>query len=146
MENSNRPPKSIANVTIAGRIGKLPQRHTFSSGSSVLQFSVAVTRGIKNKVTNVWDNKTSWFECKAWKDVADQIEVAAKPGTWIELEGSLEMIKFTDRAGNEREKLEVTVWQINKLVDLPKYVKPANDIYETTYKANNPEEDEDTIF
>ena len=146
MEQNYERPKQSAMFKIAGCIGKKPQRHTFSSGSSVLQFSVAVNKGTKDKVTGVWDNKTSWFDCKAWKEVADQIETEATNGTYVDLEGTMELVQFTDKQGNTRQKLELTVWTVNQIANLPKRPKPANDIYESTYVANNPQSDQDVIF
>lgn len=58
----------------------------------------------------------------------------------------MELVQYTDKAGNSRQKLELTVWTVNQIANLPKRPKPTSDIYETTYVANNPEVIEDAIF
>ena len=146
MEQNYERPKHSATFRVMGNIGRKPERHTFQSGSSVLQFSVAVNKGIKDKTTGLWDNKTSWYECKAWKDVAEQIEAQANQGSYVDLEGSMELVQFTDRQGNARMKTELTVWKINKIAEPQRRPKPAGDVYEATYSANNANSDDDELF
>ncbi len=84
-------------VVIVGRLGQDPEIKYFESGAVKATISVAVDRGFKeNKVTD-------WFRVEAWARLAEIVGEYMKKGTLVSITGTLEVQRWTDQSGNERE-------------------------------------------
>ncbi|MEB3206077.1 MAG: single-stranded DNA-binding protein [Vampirovibrionales bacterium] len=84
-------------VVIVGRLGQDPEIKYFESGAVKATISVAVDRGFKeNKVTD-------WFRVEAWARLAEIVGEYMKKGTLVSITGTMEVQRWTDQSGNERE-------------------------------------------
>ncbi|MEB3245070.1 MAG: single-stranded DNA-binding protein [Vampirovibrionales bacterium] len=84
-------------VVIIGRLGQDPEVKYFESGSVKATLSVAVDRGFKENKT------TDWFRVEAWGKLAEIAGEYMKKGTLVSINGSLEVQRWNDQSGNERE-------------------------------------------
>lgn len=88
------------NITICGNITRDPEMRTTSTGKAMVVFGVADNR---NK------DKTIFFECTAFDDVAQRIMRFFKKGKPIFLSGPLDAREYTSRDGQPKTALQVTV-------------------------------------
>ena len=56
---------SIEEIEIEGFVGQNP-KYASEKYPDMLSFSVGVSQGIKNKQTNEWESKTSWYDVVSW--------------------------------------------------------------------------------
>ena len=88
------------NITICGNITRDPEMRTTSTGKPMVGFGVADNR---NK------EKTIFFDCTAFDDVAQRIMRFFKKGKPIFLSGTLDTREYTSRDGQQKTALQVTV-------------------------------------
>lgn len=68
---------------------------------------------------------TAFVDCKAWKPQAAFIAQYCKKGAKIALVGELTLDRWTDEQGNNRQKLRVTVKQV-QILDKPPDTAPGH--------------------
>ena len=93
-------------TTIVGNITRLDLRYS-ASGTAVASFGIASNR--RYRKDDEWQETTSFFDCVAFNDLADNIAATLDKGSRAIVTGRLDQSTYTDRDGNERNKLEVTV-------------------------------------
>lgn len=104
---------STNSVNISGRLGKDSELRSTQSGSSVLNFSVAVSDGRKNPQSGKWEETTHWIDCVAFGKRAESLSRILKRGTYVEVTGKLSQSKWKDKNGNNRSKVEVVANDVN---------------------------------
>jgi single-strand DNA-binding protein len=85
-------------VVIIGRTTKDIELKQTSTGTSVVEFSVAVRRNFKNANG---ENESDFFNCVAYSKLAETIGRYVKKGDMIGLEGRLQTRNYTNREGNK---------------------------------------------
>ena len=93
------------NVNLIGRMTRDIELKTTQSGISVCNFSIAVDRPGTNKDNRIAD----YFECTAWRGVAENIAKYFHKGDPIGIHGTLQTDDYTDKDGNKRKKIEISV-------------------------------------
>ncbi len=88
----------INSVVIVGRVGQDPEMKYFESGKVKTTLSVAVNRWTKE------GDKTDWFNIELWDKNAEVAGEYVKKGRLIAIEGRLDVSKWTDNEGNQRER------------------------------------------
>ena len=88
----------INSVVLVGRLGQDPEIKYFESGSVKAKFSIAVDRTFskENKVTD-------WFSIEVWGRQAEFVGEWVKKGSLVSVTGQLEVNRYTDQAGNQKE-------------------------------------------
>lgn len=88
----------VNSVVIVGRLGQDPEIKYFESGSCKAKFSMAVDRNLSR------DNKiTDWFNIEVWGKQAEFVSEWVKKGAMVAVQGTVEMNRWTDQQGVERE-------------------------------------------
>ena len=87
-------------VVVVGRAGQDAEIKYFESGKIRTTFSLAVNR---------WDSKTSsevtdWFNIEVWDKQAEFAGEYIKKGRQVVVDGRISISKWTDQAGEERER------------------------------------------
>lgn len=82
-------------VHILGRLTADPELRKSQSGISCCRFTVAVTRGYKNKQSGEYE--ADFISCIAWKEKAEFISRYWSKGKLIALEGELRTGNYKDR-------------------------------------------------
>lgn len=95
-------------VILMGRITHDLEMRSTPSGTSVLQFSLAVER---NFVKQGEERQTDFINCVAWKQTAEMIAKWFGKGRLIAIEGRLQSRSYEDKQGNKRTAIEVIVDQ-----------------------------------
>lgn len=93
-------------VILLGRITRDLELKTTPSGVSVLSFSVAVDRKYQAKGE---ERKADFFNCVAWRDLAEHIARHWIKGKPILVEGELQNRDYADKNGVKRIITEVIV-------------------------------------
>jgi single-strand DNA-binding protein len=96
--------KVSSTVTIIGNLTAKPEKKSIKSGSSLLNFSVAVNRRWRNK-QDQWEEETSFFDCTAWSELADNIEASLDKGTRVIVTGRLEQQTWEGKDGKNASKV-----------------------------------------
>lgn len=95
---------------IIGNLTRDPELQFSAAGKPWVRFSVAV-----NRVTNRDGNRneaTTFMNCKAFGDMAENIAASLKSGTRIMAYGRLEEEKWTDKDGQERRSFSFIIDEI----------------------------------
>lgn len=103
MQDTEKTHGSLNSVVIVGRAGQDPEIKYFESGSVKASFSLAVNRFGGSKE----NRETDWFNIEVWGRTAEVVGEYLKKGREAAISGRLNVRKWTDDAGNEREYLSV---------------------------------------
>lgn len=92
-------------ITIHGRLTKDPELRKTQSDVSVCNFTVAVDRRYQSKE----EKQTDFFDCVAWRGLADTIHQHFSKGKEIILSGEMQSRKWVDNDGKNRISWEIQV-------------------------------------
>jgi single-strand DNA-binding protein len=95
-----------------GRNVKEIETKQTQSGTSVVEFSIAVKRSFKSASG---EYESDFFNCVAYKNVADLIGKYVKKGDMIGIEGRLQTRNYTNREGKKVYVTEIIVENIEFL-------------------------------
>ena len=87
-------------VTLIGRMSE-PKLNYTKSGTAILTFGLAVNKKVKE------EEKTSWFDIKAWGELGENIVAKCGKGSRVIVTGYMEQEVFDDKDGNKRTKIVV---------------------------------------
>jgi single-strand DNA-binding protein len=97
-------------VQITGNLTRDPELRYLADGSAVVSLRLAFSR--RYQVRGEWQEKTSYIDVSAWRELAEHVAASATKGTRVTVTGHLEQREFTDKTGNERSVLEVTAAEV----------------------------------
>ena len=110
---------NLNKAQLSGRITRdIELKHT-PKGMAVVSFSIAMDEGYKDQ-SGQWQKKTTFIDCVAFDKVAEQVNIQARKGMSVIVEGKLTIKKYTDKSEVERTVLEIHVFSFNALEWLPK--------------------------
>lgn len=92
-------------VILGGRLTRDPELRYIQSGTAVVELGIAINRKWGEK------EETCFVDCTAWGKTGETIAKFLKKGDPIHLEGRLTFDSWTDKQGQKRSKLKVTVDQ-----------------------------------
>ena len=131
------------NITlIVGNLTKEPDLKYLASGTPILQLSIAHNRNWKDKKTNEWKQKASYFDVKMFQ-YAEDVASKLKKGDKVFVEATLDQESWTNKDGQNRSKLVLNARRIDVIPRLEKTE------YSLTGNANNPQpkpDETDTPF
>ena len=94
-------------VVLIGRLCNNPEiRYVGEKNSAITSFLIAVNRNFKNPEGNY---DADFIECNLWGRRAEVFCQYMSKGSLVGISGSLRLDKFTDKSGNDIEKLKVHV-------------------------------------
>lgn len=99
---------SINCAIISGNLTRDPELKTTASGTSILNFSVAVNDRILNG--DKWEDKPNYIECVMFGKRAEGVARYLAKGSKVVCQGKLRWSQWQDReSGKNRSKVEVIV-------------------------------------
>ena len=98
-------------ATVIGRAGQDAEIRYFESGKAKATFSLAVNRWDSKSKENV----TDWFNIEVWDKQAQFAGDYVKKGREVAVDGRISISKWTDQAGDERERFLVVANDIRLL-------------------------------
>jgi len=113
----------INTVILVGRAGRDAELRNTTSGTPVVNFSIATTEARKNKQTNEYEEETDWHNITAWQntDYAKTI----KKGDLVYIQGKAKTRKYQDSNGNDKISPEVVISFGGKIQVLQRKDSPA---------------------
>lgn len=93
-------------VILVGRMTADPDVKQVREDTSVVRFSVAVSRPFEN---SNGERTADFINCVAWRAQADFVGRYFRKGSWIGVEGRLQNRKYDDQNGQTRSITEVVV-------------------------------------
>ncbi|MGU9648495.1 single-stranded DNA-binding protein [Salmonella enterica] len=101
--------RGLNKVCLIGFVGQDPEiRHT-ADKQPVAVFSVATGDSWKDKQTGETKERTQWHRIVVYNKLAEIAAAHLKKGTQVYLEGRLQVRKWIDSIGAERQSTEVVV-------------------------------------
>lgn len=93
-------------VNLIGNLTRDPELTETASGTAVCRFSIAVGRNYSN---GNGERETDFFNCTAWRTLAESIARYCKKGNKVALSGSIQMRTYEDNQGVKRTAVDVVV-------------------------------------
>ena len=100
---------SINKVLITGNLTRDPEPRTTTSGSTVLNFGVAVNDRRRNQQTGEWEDVPNFIDCVVFGSRAEALQRFLSKGTKVAIEGKLRYRSWEAQDGSKRSKIEVVV-------------------------------------
>lgn len=122
---------SINTVTISGNLTRDPEVRTTASGSTILNFSVAVNDRVKEG--SEWVDRPNYVDVAVFGAYAQSLGSRLTKGMKVCVEGKLRWSQWTANDGTKRSKLEVIADQVETMPkpEAPVYTAPTVEaIYE----------------
>lgn len=91
---------------LMGRLTAAPELRSTQSGTSVLQFTLAVDRDYQKQGE---ERQADFIYCVAWRQTAEFISRYFGKGAMIAVEGSIQTRNYEDKQGNKRTATELIV-------------------------------------
>lgn len=96
-------------VTLAGRLTRDPELRYGKSGKPVATFAVVTSRRVRNAQTGEWsDADTTFWDCVAFGQLADNIAESAEKGTAVIVTGNAAQEEWEGKDGTKRRSMKVT--------------------------------------
>lgn len=99
-------------VILIGNLTRDPELNETASGVSVCRFSIAVNRAYTN---GEGERQTDFFNCTAWRGVAENVAKYCKKGNKIAVTGSVQMRTWEDNDGNKHQGVDVIAQDVEFL-------------------------------
>jgi len=105
---------SFAKVTIVGNLGQDPEVRYTPSGTMNVQFTMAADGRRRGGEGSDQEANTTWFRVTAWDKQAERLVTLIErgyiaKGRQLYVDGQLETRQYTDRNGQPRTSLDVTL-------------------------------------
>ena len=94
-------------VTLVGNVTRDPELRYTPSGQTVATFGLAVNRRWQNRQTQEWEEQVSFFDVKAWGNLAENVAASTDRGDRVTVTGRLEQRTWETDAGEKRSKVEI---------------------------------------
>ena len=99
-------------VTIVGNVTRAPEIRYTAGGQANANFGVAVNRRWMNRQTNDWEERTSFFNVVAWREMAENIAESIGKGTRVVVTGRLEQRSWETENGEKRSVVEIVADEV----------------------------------
>lgn len=100
-------------VTLTGRLTADPELRFSASGSPVARFSVVTSRRFKNDKTGEWEDRdTSFWDCVAFGQLAENVAESLTRGTAVIVTGRAAQRTWETKEGEKRRSIEVTADEV----------------------------------
>ena len=91
-------------VFLIGNLTRDPELTTPPSGVSVCHFAIAVNRTYSS---GDGERQTDFFNCTAWRVLAERIAQYAKKGKKVAVSGSIQLRNYEDNQGVKRTAVDI---------------------------------------
>jgi single-strand DNA-binding protein len=102
----------INRVVLVGRLTRDPELRTTTTGKSVCDFSIAVSKRIKPQDGSA---DADFFRVNCWEKTADYVSSYLTKGRLVAVDGRLQSRKYTANDGTNREVIEVVAESVQGL-------------------------------
>jgi single-strand DNA-binding protein len=100
-------------VTIVGNLTDDPELKYTPNGAAVANFSVAVSRRVRNEATGQWeDADTSFLRVNVWRSLAENAAESLTRGTRVIVTGRIRQRSWETPEGDRRSVVEIEADEI----------------------------------
>ena len=99
-------------VFLIGNLTRDPELRETASGVAVCNFSIAVGR---NYTQGDGERQTDFFNCVAWRGIAENIHQYCKKGNKVAVTGSIQLRNYEDNQGIKRTAVDIITQDIEFL-------------------------------
>lgn len=101
-------------TALVGRIVKDPELRFSAAGAAIVSFTIVTSRRVKDQASGDWsDADTTYWDCKAFKQSAENIAESLVKGTAVIAQGRVVQESWEDRqTGAKRSKMVMLVDEI----------------------------------
>ena len=99
-------------VFLIGNLTRDPELTETASGVPVCHFSIAVNRGY---ATQDGERQTDFFNCTAWRAMAETIARYTKKGKKVAVSGSIQLRNYEDNQGVKRTAVDIIAQDVEFL-------------------------------
>jgi single-strand DNA-binding protein len=99
-------------VTIVGNVTRDPEIRYTPGGQANANFGVAVNRRWMNRQTNEWEERVSFFNVVAWREMAENVAESIGKGTRVVVTGRLEQRSWETENGEKRSVVEIVADEV----------------------------------
>jgi len=103
---------STTATTIVGNLTRDPEIRYTREGQATTTLGVAVNRRWQNRVTNDWEESTSFFDVVTWRDLAENVALSLTKGMRVVVSGRLEQRSWETEEGDRRFKVEIVADEV----------------------------------
>lgn len=96
---------SLNKIMLIGNLGRDAETRFTTNNLSITNFSIATTRGYKDKDGN-WQNETTWHNVTGF-NLSDYYKDNLKKGKKFYIEGRISKRDYNDKDGNKRTSTDV---------------------------------------
>jgi len=107
--------RGVNKAIIVGTLGQDPDVKYTTSGSAVVNISVATNESWKDKTTGQNVEKTEWHRIVIFGKLADIASQYLKKGSQAYFEGKIQTRKWKDQTGNDRYSTEIVANEMQML-------------------------------
>lgn len=119
-------------VNLIGNLTKDPELTETSGNVKICRFAIAVNRNYKG---SDGERKTDYFNCVAWRGLAETVAKYTKKGNKIRVTGSIETRTYEDSQGVKRTGVDIVAQDVEFLTAkstaeddaASKHLQPVND-------------------
>ncbi|EDW2262085.1 single-stranded DNA-binding protein [Salmonella enterica] len=129
--------RGLNKVCLIGFVGQDPEIRYTADKQPVAVFSVATGDSWKDKETGETKERTQWHRIVVYNKLAEIAAAHLKKGTQVYLEGRLQVRKWLDSIGAERQSTEVVVDINGMLQMLGKLEEGKNTLDESSNDKNS---------
>ena len=101
-------------IIVIGNVGRDPEMRYTASGQSVTSFSVASNRRYRT-ADGEQREETEWFNVSAFGRLSEICNQYLTRGQQVYVEGRLRSRSYTDRNGEQRQSLDITLQEMQML-------------------------------
>jgi single-strand DNA-binding protein len=133
---------SVNKVILVGTLGRDPEVRYMPSGDALASFSIATNDTWKDKQGNKQE-RTEWHRISMFGKPAEIAGQYLKKGSSVYLEGRLQMRKWSDKEGVERQTTEVVADRMQMLGGSRPSETSASAVPQSESNSNNTDFDDD---
>lgn len=108
---------NLNHVTLSGNIVRDADLKSTTTGLAVCSFSIAVKERVKNRQTNQWEEKPSFFNCVLFGTFAEAMNRHLTKGKKIAIGGRLKQTTWQTKDGETRHGVNIIVDTIESMAN-----------------------------
>ena len=99
-------------TTITGNLTREPEIRYTREDQATTELGVAVNRRWQDRVTQEWQEATSFFDVVCWRDLAENVALSLTKGMRVVVTGRIEQRSWETEDGEHRSKVEIVADEI----------------------------------
>jgi single-strand DNA-binding protein len=109
--------RGVNKVILVGHVGKDPEVRYTTTGSAVVQFSLATNEPFRTD-DGKWEERAEWHRVVAFERLAERCSQYLSKGMLVYVEGRIRTRQWEDQQGNKRYNTEIVAREIEFLQGL----------------------------